>query len=178
MSGLPERDVRLWLHNKLEEPWSSSKISSFITSDILKLISQKFNVLDPVIKIRILFSLLIVRKYLFKELEKEIEQIIQLGLTDDDEWVRVISSLLITFPSKGTIAYQEIQKNENFRKLFDDVSKKRTYTLTQMEDSLSFEFQPHHTREKQNFLSLSQYLFNISLLDIMCCVCCVCCVLC
>jgi hypothetical protein len=126
MSGLPERDLNLWLHNKLEEPWSSSKISSFITSEIMKNISEKFVTLDPLIKLRVLFSFLILRKYFLKELENDINHVISLGLNDDDEWVRVISSLLTTFTTKGTINYNELQKNENFHKMFDDVVKKRT----------------------------------------------------
>jgi hypothetical protein len=125
MSGLPERDLSLWLHNKLEEPWSCSKISSFITSEIMKSISEKFDTLDPLIKIRVLFSFIILRKYVLKELENDINHIIKLGLNDDDEWVRIISSLLSTFTSKGTVAYSEIQKNESFHKMFDDVVKKQ-----------------------------------------------------
>jgi hypothetical protein len=94
-SNLPiGRDVGIWLSTKLEEPWSSEKIVSFLTPELLDSIKPKWLSLEPSVKLKLLFAFVILRKRSVTELAAEINQIIELGLEDDDDWVRVISEML------------------------------------------------------------------------------------
>jgi len=60
--SLPNRDIAIWLSSKLEEPWSSEKITSYLTSEMLQAIKLKFSGLETVIKLRVLFAFLGIRK--------------------------------------------------------------------------------------------------------------------
>jgi hypothetical protein len=74
----PERDVELWLANKLEESWSSERLSNFLTSAILNAVIVKYDRIDPIIKLKLLFSFLTLRKLNVKQMGKEV------GVNDDD----------------------------------------------------------------------------------------------
>ena len=111
------KDIENWLNNKLEDSWSSEKISSYISSKLLELIKNKFIFLETPIKLRILISFLTLKKKNILEMKNEIQDIIQLSQKDEDEWVRIIS-LLIQY-----IIYQEKNKN-NYLNINHEVFKK------------------------------------------------------
>lgn len=87
-------DVELWLSSKLEEAWSSEKICSSLTTETLTAIRNKFSSLETSIKLRTLFSLLGLRKKLLDELNEPIKKLLEVASQDDDEWVRVVASIL------------------------------------------------------------------------------------
>jgi hypothetical protein len=122
--NLSERDLSAWLHSKLEEPWSSSKLAPLITKDIMKLIVDRFSLLDPAIKIRVMLAFLTMRKVMIKDMESDLLEIYKMGKEDSDEWVRVVASLLCTFPTQNMISYTDIHDNENFKKVFEDIKSK------------------------------------------------------
>jgi hypothetical protein len=127
--NLSERDLSAWLHSKLEEPWSSSKLAPLITKDIMKLIVDRFSLLDPAIKIRVMLAFLTMRKVMIKDMEAELLQIYNQGKEDNDEWVRIVASLLCIFPTQNMISYSDIQDNENFQKVFEDIKARRKYNI-------------------------------------------------
>lgn len=89
------RDIEAWLGAKLEDPWASEKISSFLTNDILQHARSKFNSMETSIKLKLLHSFISLRKKSFKDMETEIYDILNLGAKDEDEWVRMISTMLL-----------------------------------------------------------------------------------
>jgi len=95
-----DRDVGLWLTSKLEEPWSSEKITAQISQELLSAIKPKFSSLEPNIKIGLLFSFLALRRKQITELETPIKDIIQIGIEDEDEWVKTVSRLLYSLLEK------------------------------------------------------------------------------
>lgn len=93
------RDIEAWLGAKLEDPWASEKISSFLTPEILQHAKAKFSSMDSSIKLKLLPCFISLRKKAFKDMEPEILSIIQLGTQDEDEWVKIISNMLQTLPT-------------------------------------------------------------------------------
>jgi hypothetical protein len=89
------RDIEAWLGAKLEDPWASEKISSFLTTEILQHAKLKFTSMETSIKLKLLHSFISLRKKSFKDMEPEIYEILNLGSHDEDEWVRMISNMLL-----------------------------------------------------------------------------------
>jgi hypothetical protein len=89
------RDIEAWLGAKLEDPWASEKISSFLTNEILQHAKGKFATMDTSIKLRLLHSFISLRKKSFKDMEQDIYELLNLGAKDEDEWVRMISTMLM-----------------------------------------------------------------------------------
>jgi hypothetical protein len=119
-------DVTLWLTNKLEDPWSSEKISSSLSTEILQSVKLKFSLLESSIKIRLLFSFLSLRKKAISEMEKEIMDILQLGKEDEDEWVRVVANLLNSITLDRPII-PELHNMDAFVKTREDLQRARKY---------------------------------------------------
>lgn len=95
-TNAPEhRDIEAWLGAKLEDPWASEKISSFLTNDILQHARTKFTSMETGIKLKLLHSFISLRKKPFKDMEAEVYDILALGAKDEDEWVRMISTMLM-----------------------------------------------------------------------------------
>ena len=89
------RDIEAWLGAKLEDPWASEKISSFLTNEILQHAKGKFASMETSIKLRLLHSFISLRKKSFKDMEQDIYDLLNLGAKDEDEWVRMISTMLM-----------------------------------------------------------------------------------
>lgn len=120
--GLEHRDIEAWLTAKLEDPWSSEKIASLLTKDILIHIQAKFTTMDISLKLKLLFSIISLRKKPFKDLEEAILNIFQLAMGDEDEWVRILSQILRTLP-QDKIAIEEV---DAFNKNADRIKTLRT----------------------------------------------------
>ncbi|EGC29099.1 hypothetical protein DICPUDRAFT_159367 [Dictyostelium purpureum] len=88
------RDIEGWLASKLEEPWSSERLSSLLSKDILQLFFVKFTKIDTLIRIKVLFSFLFLKKKQFQELEQNIVMLLQIAQEEEDEWLQVMGQLL------------------------------------------------------------------------------------
>lgn len=108
------RDIEAWLGAKLEDPWASEKISSFLTNEILQHAKSKFPTMDTNIKLRLLHSFISLRKKSFKDMEQDIQELLNLGAKDDDEWVRVISNMLMPL-NQDKIAVDAVQGLEKVK---------------------------------------------------------------
>lgn len=117
----PDVDIEFWLTTKLEEPWSSEKLCSLLTLENLTSIGLKFSNLETSIKLRTLFSFLGLRKKVLEELKSPIQTILHLALQDDDEWVRVISSILPILLSEETEVINKEIPNEIFNKTKQEI---------------------------------------------------------
>lgn len=89
-------DADVWLNAKLEEPWSSERVSSQLTVPILQQARARYALLETPIKLRLLFAFASLRRNrkLREELADDVRQLLALGDQDDDEWVRVMSKML------------------------------------------------------------------------------------
>eukprot|EP01104_Vermistella_antarctica_P003584 TRINITY_DN1381_c2_g1_i1.p1 TRINITY_DN1381_c2_g1~~TRINITY_DN1381_c2_g1_i1.p1 ORF type:complete len:708 (+),score=187.87 TRINITY_DN1381_c2_g1_i1:130-2253(+) len=89
-----ERDIELWLRNKLELAWSSANVSSLFSPSLLAEIRTRFPTFETPIKLKILFSFVYMGKVTANECRPEIERVLERAKEDKDEWVKVIAELL------------------------------------------------------------------------------------
>ena len=88
------KDADLWLTKRLEKPWSSEKLSSSLTQEILKFSVECFPSLDSNTKLNLLLSFLCLRRPAVQKMKEELESIIKLGEGDTDTWVQIISKMI------------------------------------------------------------------------------------
>ena len=108
------RDIEAWLSAKLEDAWSSEKLSSLLTNDILQHAKTKFSSMDTSIKLKLLQSFISLRKKPFKDMEEDVRSILQLAVNDEDEWVKILGGLLQTL-NQDRIAVECIQGLEKMK---------------------------------------------------------------
>lgn len=90
-----ERNVDLWLTNKLSEAWSSERLAPLCTEGIVSASVEHFGSLDAEVKQRLLFSFLAVRGS-SQQMKNAMNRILSLAKEDSDLWVRVVGSCLDT----------------------------------------------------------------------------------
>jgi len=93
MEASVERNVDLWLTNKLSEAWTSERLAPLLTEGILSASVEQFGGLDAAVKQRLLFSLLAVRGA-SQEMKNAMNRVLALARDDGDVWVRVVGSCL------------------------------------------------------------------------------------
>ena len=100
-----EADTALWLHNKLssDDMWSGTNIWSFLTKEVLRNTQECFHTLDSQVKIKLLMSFLYIPRRSAEELSSELNEILEIGCNDTDEWVRILSEILRNFPETGNL---------------------------------------------------------------------------
>jgi len=128
------RDVILWLNSKLEEPWSSDRLAPLLTGEILESINSKFCNLETAIKLKVLFSLLSVRKKTLEELKASVEQLFILSEKDEDEWVRVISHMLSCLLTEKNMNFSSNFENQSFQTAKEEIIE----TVQQLPNGIQF----------------------------------------
>ncbi|XP_072042613.1 negative elongation factor A-like [Amphiura filiformis] len=107
MATVRESDTSLWLHNKLgdnEDLWSGiSSISTQLKGDVLQNIHACFQGLHPTVKLKMLMSILHMPRRNADEFQKELSSILHQALTDSDQWVSTIATILLPYPSTGRL---------------------------------------------------------------------------
>lgn len=105
MATVREADTALWLHNKLssDDMWSGTNIWSFLTKDVLRNTQECFHSLDSQVKIKLLMSFLYIPRRSAEELSSDLNEILEIGCNDTDEWVRILSEILRSFPETGNL---------------------------------------------------------------------------
>jgi negative elongation factor A len=98
-------DTAMWLHNKLssDDMWSGTNIWSFLTTDVLRNIQDCFHTLDSQVKIKLLMSFLYIPRRSAQEMSSELNDILEIGSGDSDDWVRILSEILRTYPETGSL---------------------------------------------------------------------------
>ena len=105
MATMREADTALWLHNKLpsDDMWSGTNIWSSLTKEVLRNTQECFHTLDSQVKIKLLMSFLYIPRRSAEELSSELNEILEIGCNDTDEWVRILSEILRNFPETGNL---------------------------------------------------------------------------
>jgi len=124
-----EGNVELWLSSKLQEPWSSEKISSLLTAEMLQDIRSKFTTMETQLKLKILFAMLSMRKIALKELEAQIQELLSIGRADNDEWISVFCEMFETYPTDQTLK-RDIS-NESFCNILHEMTVKLQHSPPQ-----------------------------------------------
>ncbi|EDO30512.1 predicted protein [Nematostella vectensis] len=105
MATVRQADTALWLHNKLssDDPWSGSSLRSLLTPDVLRNIPECFHRLEPQVKVKLLMAFLHLPRRVVEETIAELNEILEIGAADEDEWVRVLCEVLKDYPTTGML---------------------------------------------------------------------------
>ncbi|GBB91061.1 hypothetical protein RclHR1_18180002 [Rhizophagus clarus] len=96
--------VENWLIQSSANPWLfPSIVGPELTREILQHICSRWSLYPSNIKLGVLFALLCIRKLLLSGMGNELTAIITNGCNDNDEWVRLVSKMLQSYPSTGTL---------------------------------------------------------------------------
>ena len=105
MATMRELDTAMWLHNKLssDDMWSGTNIWSMLTTDVLRNIQDCFHTLDSHVKIKLLMSFLYIPRRNAQQMSSELNDILEIGSGDSDDWVRILSEILRNYPETGSL---------------------------------------------------------------------------
>ncbi|KAF2075666.1 hypothetical protein CYY_003039 [Polysphondylium violaceum] len=120
------RDIEGWLTSKLEEPWSSEKVSSLLTKEILQFFLSKFTKIDTIVRIKVLFSFLFLKKKQFGELESNINMLLAIADEEEDEWLKVLGQLLMNIGQEKISTDIDLESFKSNIKIINDELEKRT----------------------------------------------------
>jgi hypothetical protein len=83
-----QRDVVLWTTSKLTGSWSAEAIVDELKCELIYQMRDVFELLDPLVRVRLLISCCLLRPDQQKELAPAIEKLLQTAMSDENEWVR------------------------------------------------------------------------------------------
>jgi len=124
---MTERDINLrflQLVHSLNAPWSSATFSTQITKELMVVLKERFNELDQLHKLRVLFSFFGLRKNIMRDVEENFKELCDLAKSDDDEWVQVIGLALGSFVDRGCVGL-DLPNNVYFRQTVQSIKTKR-----------------------------------------------------
>lgn len=124
LGGMP---VEQWLASRFFAPWGSDRVAAQYTPEILEQIAAHFPTLENSIKLKVLFSLLGVRKAQLKTCESGLKTVLDRANADEDEWVRLLAEIIGSFPESQTIRID--LSNEHFNELISDINTKRMHPM-------------------------------------------------
>jgi len=117
-----DRDMTVWLAAQLAQPWTAERVSSALTSDVLKQVESKWSMIEPPVKLRVMLALVSSKRGTGKAANWDsIESLLNVAGQDQDEWVSVIANIVKTVTRNGsTPAIQHAQ----FKSMCTDVAEK------------------------------------------------------
>jgi hypothetical protein len=83
----------LWTASRLSA-WSAGEITASLTSDLLEKITDAFERLEPLVRVRLLIACAFLKASRREELAKELQQLARKASSDDHEWVRMYGLVL------------------------------------------------------------------------------------
>ena len=125
MANVIEADTALWLRNKLdnEDQWSSGGLTSLLTTDVLRNTCRCFNSLDHRVRLKLLLSFLEIRRRNLETFQDELSMVVNLGIEDDDDWVRLVACILSDYPHSATFHPDIREGSETFNQLVTELSE-------------------------------------------------------
>jgi negative elongation factor A len=127
-----EVDTAMWLHNKLssDNMWSGTNIWSLLTADVLRNIPDCFHTLDTQVKIKLLMSFLYIPRRSAQEMGSELNDILEIGSSDSDDWVRILSEILRNYPETGSLNTDLENVSPVFAAIVQDIRQTSTYVCS------------------------------------------------
>ncbi|KAG8184329.1 hypothetical protein JTE90_018734 [Oedothorax gibbosus] len=126
MAHVRDSDTSLWLHNKLgtsNDLWNGGSICSQFNQDVLRNIRECFIELQSQVKLKLLLSFLHIPRRNVEEWKCELEEIVEVGLVDGDQWVSLLSELLRHFPASGLLNYDVSENATVFTDVVQDLRR-------------------------------------------------------
>lgn len=104
------RDVALHISNKLAGEWSVSSATPLLSSAAIESLAsdEKWNALDPLLRVRLLLAPLFLRPADLKEMLPSLSLLTETASRDKDEWVRIIAAAVS--PYDGTLHMEAVKK--------------------------------------------------------------------
>ncbi|XP_077283952.1 negative elongation factor A [Arctopsyche grandis] len=124
MSSVRDSDTSLWLHNKLGaagEPWSGGSICPQLTQEVLRNVRDCFPDLHTHVKLKLLLSFLHLPRRNVDEWRNELEEIMEVASVDSELWVSMLSEILKTLPSTGSLNTHQLSELDEARPVFGDM---------------------------------------------------------
>jgi hypothetical protein len=87
----PERDDIAWTNAKLSGPWSAAKFAQHIKGKLLQNCLQRFEKLDPLVRVRLLMACLFLSDDDKATMSDQLASLAKEAQKDDDEWVRAVA---------------------------------------------------------------------------------------
>lgn len=124
-----EHEIELWLTTKLNADWSSERIANHLTTDIVGTFANQYErlkYLETPVKLRLLMCCLSLKKKSLADMSQSFQTLVQKGMNDaeEDEWIRVISDILSSYPShnclKTSITVDDEGKEKSLSTMFAD----------------------------------------------------------
>ena len=124
-----EIDTAMWLHNKLssDDMWSGTNIWSMLNTDVLRNIQDCFHTLDSQVKIKLLMSFLYIPRRSAQEMSSELNEILDIGSGDSDDWVRILSEILRSYPETGGLNVDLENVSPVFAAIVSDIRQTSKY---------------------------------------------------
>ncbi|CAG9819389.1 unnamed protein product [Phaedon cochleariae] len=123
MANVRDSDTSLWLHNKLgisNDSWTGGSICSQLNAEVLRNIKDCFPDLQTQVKLKLLLSFFHIPRRNLEEWKTELEQILEVALSDSELWVAMLADALKTYPSTGSLN-TEISEVDEVRPIFSDL---------------------------------------------------------
>jgi hypothetical protein len=121
----------LWLSSRLNAEWSAEKIASQLNLDLMKHltvdISNGFECLDTPVKVRLLLSVLSLKKKALVDMGPYFNQLFDKLIQNEqeDDWIKVISGILRLFPDYHVLKSDVLDLIEHYKEggLKDELRK-------------------------------------------------------
>ena len=125
MANVIEADTPLWLRNKLdnEDQWSSGGLASLLTVDVLRNTYMCFRSLDHRVRLKLLLAFLEIRRRNLESFQEELSMVINLGIDDEDDWVRLVACILSDYPHSATFHPDIREGSETFSQLVSELKE-------------------------------------------------------
>ena len=124
MAAVIEADTALWLRNKLdnEDQWSSGGLTSLLNNEVLRNSCRCFRSLEHRVRLKLLLSFLEIRRRNLETLKEELSMVINLGLDDEDDWVRLVACILSEYPNSAAFHPDIREGSETFQQIVNELS--------------------------------------------------------
>lgn len=143
-----DRDLRLWLVSKLEDKWP--KLVT-LNRDVLQAAVQIFQTLEAPLKVKLLFACIMAKNDM--PVHDLLHNLFEVAKKDDDEWVRVVASLLCTHET-GVLNFDYLLENPTSKAVLEKLKEVGMYPIY---DKATFT--PYYTTSLAHFTFLC-FLFT------------------
>ncbi|KAF9098560.1 Negative elongation factor A [Mortierella sp. GBA35] len=106
MERLKGEGVQDWLSQHLTSPWHGHQtVASELGNEIIDNIRHRWSDLEGSVQLGVLFSIISLKKAQQLQLKDSCQNLINHACIDPDEWTRLVSKMLVDYPSEGTLRF-------------------------------------------------------------------------
>ncbi|XP_017770868.1 PREDICTED: negative elongation factor A-like, partial [Nicrophorus vespilloides] len=146
MANMRDSDTSLWLHNKLgtsNDSWTGGSICSQLNAEVLRNIKDCFPDLQTQVKLKLLLSFFHIPRRNIDEWRCELEQIVDVAVSDSDLWVSMLAEALKTFPATGSLN-TEIADLDEVRPIFTNLVNDLRHLVKKQSEQVMLPMECHY----------------------------------